>query len=300
MANWEGITEFVAVAETGSFTTAAKRLNTSVANVSRHIQALESRLETKLFQRTTRKVSATEEGNLFYQHCRRVLDGLADAERALTDLQSRPTGTLKLTAPLSYGEKFVAPIINDFALKHPNLHIDMVLTNQQQDLIENGFDLAIRLGVLEDSSLVAKKLAQRKQYVCASPAYLEKHGSPHTLSELEQHNCLLGTLDYWRFDEGGKHRNVRVSGNLRCNSGPALRDAALKGLGLVQLPDDYVEQHLQSGELIALLTPHNRSLEGIWAVYPSNHFLSTKVKLLIDYLAERLSASTAHSHQNIG
>lgn len=289
MADWEGITEFVAVAETESFTAAAKRLGTSVANVSRQIQALENRLSTKLFHRTTRKVSATEEGNVFYQHCRQVLDGLADAERALTSLQTKPSGKLKVTAPLSYGEKFIAPLISDFAIKYPDLEIEMHLSNQQFDLIENGFDLAIRLGVLEDSSLVAKKLADRKQYVCASPSYLAQYGQPHTLQELAAHNCLLGTLDYWRFEEDRKQRNIRVKGNLRCNNGPALRDAALKGVGIVQLPDYYVDQYFESGELVPLLNKQCQGVEGIWAVYPSNRFLSTKVKTLIDFLASNLT-----------
>ena len=289
MASWEGITEFVAVAETESFTAAAKRLNTSVANISRQIQALENRLTTKLFHRTTRKVSATEEGNVFYQHCRQLLDGLDDAERALSSLHAKPTGKLKITAPLSYGEKFIAPLISDFSIEYPDLKIDMLLSNQQFDLIENGFDLAIRLGVLEDSTLVAKKLADRKQYVCASPDYLAQYGQPHTLLELERHNCLLGTLDYWRFDENGKQRNMKVKGNFRCNSGPALRDAALKGAGLVQLPDYYVDEYIKSGALVPLLNKQGQSREGIWAVYPSNRFLSTKVKTLIDFLAIRLT-----------
>jgi DNA-binding transcriptional LysR family regulator len=288
MANWEGVTEFVAVAETESFTAAAKRLDSSVANISRQIRALENRLATKLFHRTTRKVSATEEGLVFYHHCRQVLDGLEDAERAVTNLQTKPTGKLKITAPLSYGEKFIAPLVNDFVIQHSELQIEMLLSNQKFDLIENGFDLAIRLGVLEDSTLVAKKLAYRKQYVCASPDYLARYGQPHTLSELDKHNCLLGTLDYWRFEESGKQRNLKVNGNLQCNSGPALRDAALKGVGLVQLPDYYVGDHIESGKLVSVLTKQCQSMEGIWAVYPSNRHLSTKVRMLIDFLAEEL------------
>lgn len=292
MASWEGVTEFVAVAETESFTAAAKRLDSSVANISRQIQALENRLATKLFHRTTRKVSATEEGRVFYHHCRQVLDGLEDAERAISNLQTKPTGNLKVTAPLSYGEKFIAPLVNEFALTYPDLKIDLLLNNQQLDLVENGCDLAIRLGVLEDSTLVAKKLADRKQYVCASPDYLVRYGQPHTLSELGNHNCLLGTLDYWRFEEAGKQRNLKVQGNLRCNSGPALRDAALKGLGLVQLPDYYVSDYIEAGELVTVLAKQCQSMEGIWAVFPSNRHLSTKVRILIDYFAERLGTNT--------
>ena len=218
-----------------------------------------------------------------------MLDGLEDAERAISNLQTKPTGKLKITAPLSYGDKFIAPLINDFAIEYPDLKIEMLLSNQQLDLIESGFDLAIRLGVLEDSTLVAKRLADRKRYVCASPDYLTRYGQPHTLSELDKHNCLLGTLDYWRFDEDGKQKNLKVKGSLRCNSGPALRDAALKGLGLVQLPDYYVGKFIETGELVTVLNKQCQSMEGIWAVYPSNRHLSTKVRMLIDFLAERLS-----------
>ena len=295
MSNWEGVTEFVAVAETASFTAAAKRLNTSVANISRQIRALENRLGSKLFNRTTRKVSATEEGRIYYHHCRQVLNSLEDAERAITNLQHTPSGTLRLTAPMAYGEKFIAPLVNDFAIEHPELDVEMRLNNQKFDLIEEGFDLAIRLGVLEDSSLMAKKLASRTQYVCASPNYMDRCGQPHSLSELENHNCLLGTLDYWRFDDAGKQRNIRVKGSLRCNSGPALLDAALKGLGLVQLPNYYVSSHIEQGNLIAVLDQYCQKNEGIWALYPPNRHLSPKVRMLIDFLSEKLPTSSIPS-----
>ena len=289
MYNWEGVNEFVAVAEMGSFTAASKRLGISTAQVSRQISALESRLATKLFLRTTRKVSATEAGQVYYTHCRQVLDGLEDAERAITNLQSTPRGSLKLTAPVTYGERTLAPIINEFVGRYPELEVQINLTNRKVDLIDEGYDLAIRLGQLSDSTMIAKRLASRTQHVCASPAYLSTHGIPHSLSELEQHNCLLGTLDYWRFQENGKKRNIRVKGNLVCNSGRALVDAALKGIGIVQLPDYYVMPFIDNGELVPLLEHHRQPDEGIWAVYPHNRHLSPKVRMLLDFLAEKLA-----------
>ena len=234
---WEGISEFVNVAETESFTQASKKLAISTAQVSRQVNALEQRLNIKLFYRTTRKVSLTDEGRIFYQHCRGVLDGLDAAERAITNLQSTPQGKIKLTAPVTYGELHILPLINDFMLQYPDIDVTAYLSNQQLDLVDEGFDLAIRLGKLNDSSLMAKKLTERTNFVCASPAYLEKYGIPHSLSELNKHNCLLGTRDYWHFSESGKEKNLRVAGKLRCNSGSVLVDAALKGLGIVQLPD---------------------------------------------------------------
>ncbi|WP_076412887.1 LysR substrate-binding domain-containing protein [Shewanella sp. UCD-KL12] len=288
MFNWEGVSEFVAVAETESFTKAAKRLGISTAQVSRQVSSLETRLATKLFHRTTRRVSVTEAGQVYFQHCRQVLDGLDEAERAITNLQATPRGRLKITAPVTYGENTIAPLINDFAASYPDLDIQLNLTNLKVDMIDEGYDLAIRLGQLEDSSMMAKRLGKRTQFLCAAPSYLSTFGSPHSLSELEQHNCLNGTLDYWRFQENGKSKNVRVSGNLRCNSGSALVDAAIKGIGLIQLPDYYVQSYIDSGDLVSILEQYRPEDEGIWAIYPHNRHLSPKVRMLIEHMTQSL------------
>lgn len=289
MFDWEGVSEFVAVAETESFTAAAKRLEISTAQVSRQVSALEKRLETKLFYRTTRKVSVTEAGNIYYQHCRVALDGLDEAQRAITDLQRVPKGKLHITAPVTYGEDPIAPLVNDFVSRYPGLEVRLQLTNQKLNLVDEGVDLAIRLGKLEDSSMIAKRLASRTQYLCASPDYLAKYGEPHSLSELDQHNCLQGTLDYWHFQEQGKVRNIRVKGNLKCNNGRVLVDAALKGIGIVQLPDYYVLPFIKTGKLVSLLEQNCESDEGVWALYPHNRQLSTKVRLLLNDLVDKLS-----------
>jgi DNA-binding transcriptional LysR family regulator len=285
---WEGISEFVYVAENESFTLAAKKMDISTAQVSRQISALEKRLNIKLFYRTTRKVSLTEEGRIFYQHCRGVLDGLDAAERAVTNLQSKPQGKIKLTAPVTYGEQQVLPLVNDFMKQYGDIEISVFLSNQQVSLVEDGYDLAIRVGKLSDSSMMAKKLGSRTNFICASPDYLDKQGIPHSLSELNQHSCLLGTLDYWHFKEAGKEKNIRVKGRIRYNSGYGLVDAALKGLGIVQLPDYYVQNHIASGELMTLLDKYREPEEGVWAVYPQNRHLSPKIRLFVDYLAEHL------------
>ncbi len=287
--NWQGISEFVYVAEAESFTLAANKLAISTAQVSRQVTALERRLKVKLLYRTTRKVSLTQEGAIFYQHCRAVLDGLEQAETAVTNLQKKPQGKIKLTASVTYGEQQILPLVNNFISQHPDIEIIAQLSNQKIDLVDEGYDLAIRLGKLNDSTLMAKKLAKRTNFVCAAPSYLEKHGTPHTLSELNQHNCLLGTRDYWRFNEGKKDKNIRVSGSVRVNSGYGLVDAALKGLGIVQLPDYYVNEYIKQGQLITLLDHYRQPDEGIWAVYPHNRQLSAKIRLLVDYLVEQLS-----------
>ncbi|MBB6520718.1 LysR substrate-binding domain-containing protein [Pseudoteredinibacter isoporae] len=286
---WEGITEFVQVAETESFTQASQKLGISTAQVSRQVSALEKRLNVKLLYRTTRKVSLTQEGNTFYQHCRALLDGLDAAENAVSQLRELPRGKIKLTAPATYGERILAPVLNNFLIQYPDIEINAYFTNRQIDLVEEGYDIAIRLGKLEDSALIAKRLGDRSNYLCASPSYLERHGTPHSLSELKQHNCLLGTLDYWRFKQKDSDKNIRLKGRLRYNSGEALLDAALKGIGIVQLPDYYVQMHLASGKLRALLEQYQDRSEGVWGVYPPNRYLSPRIRMLIDYLAEHLA-----------
>ncbi len=285
---WHGINEFVEVVERESFTQASKKLQISTAQVSRQISALEQRLNVKLLYRTTRKVSVTEEGGLFYQHCRSILDGLHAAERAVANLQSIPQGKIKLTAPVTFGELTVLPLINKFLLTYPNIQVEAYLSNQRVDLIDQGYDLAIRLGKLHDSSMMAKKLGSRTNYVCASPAYIKQFGQPYSLSELKNHQCLLGTREHWRFVEQGVEKQVKVSGRVRYNSGFSLVDAALHGMGIVQLPDYYVEQHIQRQELITLLDNFRESDDGIWALYPHNRHLSPKIRQLVDYLAEHI------------
>ena len=294
---WDGVSEFVYVAEYESFTRAAKELGISTAQVSRQISALEKRLNIKLLYRTTRKVSLTEEGRVFYQHCRSVLDGLDAAEQAVSNLQSKPQGMIKLTAPVTYGEQQLLPLVNDFMMQYSDIEVTAFLSNQKIDLIDGGYDLAIRIGKLSDSTMIAKKLSHRTNFVCAAPSYLDKYGIPHALSELNQHNCLLGTRNYWHFIDtnpsasaySDKERNLRVSGSIQYNSGHSLVDAALKGLGIVQLPDYYVQKYLESGDLISLLDNYREPEESIWAIYPHNRQLSPKIRLLVDYLAEHLA-----------
>jgi DNA-binding transcriptional LysR family regulator len=288
MAIWDGVNEFIAVAETGSFTQAAGKLSTSIANISRRVAVLEERLAVKLLLRTTRKVSLTEAGKLYYQQCKPLLEGLEQAELAVTRMQCSPTGKIKVTSPVTYGEQKIAPLLHDFLQHYPQLELELVLTNQRLDLIDHGIDLAIRLGQLNDSSFIARKLCPRQLYVCASRDYLEQYGVPHTLSELSSHQCLAGTHDHWRFKDNHHARSLGVQGRIRCNSGLVLLDAALRGMGLVQLPDYYVEDYLACGQLIEVLGRYRDDREGVWALYPQNRHLSPKVRVLVDYLCDAL------------
>ena len=226
----------------------------------------------------------------FLQHCQRLQDGREEALRAINDLNSEPKGLLKLTCAVAYGERFIVPLATDFMATYPQLRLDIELSNRTLDLVHEGIDLAIRLGRLHDSGLVASRLAPRRMYICASPAYMARYGRPHSLSELARHNCLIGSSDQWLLQEGGREVTQRVEGNWRCNSGQAVLDATLKGVGLCQLPDYYVLEHLRSGALVSLLEPHQPPNTAVWALYPQQRYLSPKVRGLVEFLKNGLRA----------
>lgn len=291
MNRWEGLDEFIAVAETGQFTAAAQRIGLSSSQVSRQIARLEERLQTRLFYRSTRKVALTEAGQTFLHHCQRLVDARDEAMRAISDLTGEPKGLLRMTCAVAYGERFIVPLVNAFMARHPQLRVDIELSNRPLDLVHEGLDLAIRLGRLQDSRLVATRLAPRVMYLCAAPSYLERYGRPHSLSELARHNCLVGSSDQWTFQQDGKEQSLRVQGNWRCNSGQAVLDAALRGFGLCQLPDYYVLDHLKSGELVSLLEQHRPPNTAVWALYPQQRHLSPKVRQLVDALRDGLAST---------
>ena len=215
---------------------------------------------------------------------------LEEAEANITRSLKEPTGKVRLTAPTTFGSEIIAPLLNDFLMQFPKVEVDFHLTNRMVDLIDEGYDLAIRLGKLADSTMIAKKLTGRFNYVCLSPRYKTDHGEPKCLSELQQHNCLIGSNDCWRFHVDGKDKAVKVSGTLRCNNGYGLLDAALKGIGIVQLPDQYVTPYIESGQLLPVLCEYAEPEQGIWVVYPHNKQLSPKIRLLIDHLSEGITA----------
>lgn len=289
MNRWEGLDEFVAVAESGSFQRAAERLRVSSSHVSRQVARLEERLQARLFYRTTRRVSLTEAGQTFFGRCQRLVEERNEAFRAISDLHATPTGLLRMTCAVTYGEHFIVPLVNDFMACHPQLRVEIELSNRTIDLVQEGYDLAIRLGRLGDSSLVATRIAPRAMHLCAAPAYLERYGRPHTLSELAGHNCLIGTSDTWLFQRDGHEHVFRPRGNWRCNSGQAVLDAALRGFGLCQLPDYYVRAPLQRGDLVSLLEANQPPNTAVWAVYPQRRYPLPKVRLLIQALKDGLA-----------
>ncbi|MBE0489954.1 MAG: LysR family transcriptional regulator [Halomonas sp.] len=289
MQRWDRIEAFVEVVRLGTFAAAARQLKVSNSHVSRLVSQLEAQLGTTLLYRTTRQIRLTDAGALYYEHCQHLFDGLRDAEAAINDLQAQPRGLLSLTSATTFGERFIAPLVNDFLIAHPRLQVRMHFTNRQVDIIDEGFDIAIRMGRLEDSSLVARRLCERREHVVGAPAYFAHISQPHALAELSRHRCLEGSRDHWRFAVEGVRREVRVRGSWRANSGPALLDAALKGLGLAQLPDYYVDPYLDSGELIPVLEAYRHADTAVWAVFPRHRQRSPKVVQFIDYLIEHIN-----------
>jgi DNA-binding transcriptional LysR family regulator len=286
---------FVAVVDAGSFSAAALRLRSSKSLVSRQIAALESELGARLFQRTTRSLTLTEEGRRYHEQVVRILADIAEANRSLSNLQAAPRGLLRVNAPMSFGYLHLAPAVPDFLMQCPEVELDLTMNDRYVDLIEEGVDLALRLGRLADSSLVARKLAPARRVVCASPTYLREHGVPQTPDDLKRHQCLcysnIAASDEWRFvRQDGKTWPVEVKGRLHANNGDALREAALKGLGLVFLPTFIVGRDLQAGSLVSVLTDYVAQDSGLYAVYPHARHLSPKVRAFVDFLASRFGA----------
>ncbi|TDX28041.1 LysR family transcriptional regulator [Modicisalibacter xianhensis] len=289
MQRWDRIEAFSEVVRLGSFSAAARHLRVSASHVSRLVAQLENQLGTQLLFRTTRRLRLTDAGTIYYDYCRHVFEGFREAEAAINDLQSSPQGVLKLTSATTFGERYIAPLVNDFQRLHPQVEVRMHFTNRQVDLIDEGFDVAVRMGVLKDSSLIARRLCERREYVVGTREYFAQVPRPHSLAELSSHQCLVGTRDYWLFEVDGQRREVRVNGRWQANSGPALLDAALKGLGLAQLPDYYVEEHLASGRLVSVLDNVQFTGTAVWAVYPRHRHLSPKIRQFIDFLSDNFS-----------
>ena len=283
------LTAFVRVADSGGFSAAARHLNMSTTMVSNHVQALEDRLGARLLNRTTRKVSLTEVGRVYYDRCVQILADIEQADDIAGALQSTPRGTLRIYSA-THVVQFIAPVIADFLKQFSGVKVDLTIGERNVDMIDEGFDIAIRLTPPPDSSLIVRSLATWRHVLCCSPGYLEAHASPKQLSDLADHNCVRHVLypygDEWRFiDRNNAPIAVRVSGNLTSNSGETLRIAALEGVGISLAAGFLVADDLESGRLVRLL-PDYRPVEfAMNAVYPHRHHLSAKVRSFIDLLA---------------
>ena len=283
---------FVRAASAGSLSAAGRHLGMSPAMATKHVNALEARLGVKLFHRTTRQLSLTEAGNDYLEACQRILPEIDEAEAAAASQRVKASGLLRMNVPLSFGIRYVAPLIAEFSHQHPEVRVELGLSDANLDLIDGSWDLAIRIGRLADSPLQTRQLGDSCMKVCAAPDYLDRRGVPRTVGELAQHNCLSYTLSamqdssQWAFGPDGEFR-VPINGDLLANNGDALLAAAVAGQGIIYQPHFIVGNALKQGQLVELeLDRPVVRLGGIHVLYPPDRRPPAKVRVMIDYLAE--------------
>lgn len=298
MDRFGALTVFRSVAEAGSFAAAARRLGLSPAAVSKTVAELETHLQVRLFNRTTRRMSLTEAGTVYLGHVARILEDLAEADRVLDPLQATPAGTLRVAAPLTGTLISLSRAIPRFLARYPGISLDLDLDDRRVDIIRDGYDLAIRgSGGLEDSSLMARKLMVLDHVLCAAPAYLAAAGTPQTPEDLAAHACirfsLSGHADHWEFHRDGRTVRMPVRGRYSVSSSLAVRDALLEGFGLSLIPRAYVREDLIAGRLRALLTDWRTVEIGVYAVFPSRRHLAPKLRVFLDFLSTELRSGPA-------
>lgn len=284
---------FRRVVEAKNFSAVARETNMSQSTVSKHIAALEERLGTKLLNRSTRSLKLTEAGKEYYQHCIRILNDFQEAEASVGKGKIKPTGSLRLSTSASFGRTFILPYLNNFLETYPEINIDLLFDDDYIDLVKTGIDLAIRIGPLADSTLIAKKIGSSPRITVASPDYLVKHGRPKKPADLTKHNCLFHSLekspDLWYYNstqEGDE--SIRVNGRFKASSPDAICDATIAGLGISILPIWYAQQYIKKGKLKTILENYKPTSHDIHAIYPERRFVSPKVKRMIEFIAEKL------------
>ncbi len=285
---------YVAVVDGGSFAAAADKLGMSRAMASKQIQKLEEHLGTRLLNRTTRRLSLTETGREFHQRSIQIIGDVDEAEQIAGQMTNKPQGVLKVTIPLSYGQHRLAAVIGDYTQAYPQVQLDISVSDRKVDLIEDGLDLAIRIGALPESDLIARKISGVRSIVCAAPAYLARHGAPQTPADLSRHACLGYTLSgsgaNWRLEGPGGQVIVPIDGPIRADNGDILRLAAIKGAGIVFQPQFIVDDDIAAGTLVRVLPDWQSAQLGIYALYPSRKHLSAKVRTFVDFLVAQLKA----------
>jgi DNA-binding transcriptional LysR family regulator len=296
MDRFQAVTAFAKVVEQGSFARAAERLGMSTSAVSRQVADLEAHLDARLLNRTTRRLSLTESGQAFFERCVQLLADLEEAEEAVTAAAVVPRGTLKLTCSITFGNRHLAPAIAAFAAKHPQVRFEIELSDRAVDIVDEGIDLAIRIGDIGSQALIGRRIGSTQLVCCAAPAYLAAHGTPATPDDLAQHACL--TYEYssagniWHFrDADGRAHTVKVAGPAHANNGQMQAALAAEGMGIAFEPDFIVAPLTRAGRLVAILPDFRPPSSPIFAVYPSRRHLSAKVRAFVDYLVERFDAN---------
>lgn len=294
MDKYQEIKVFVTVADCGSFVAASEALNLSKAAVSRYVSDLERRLGARLMHRTTRKLSLTPEGEVFLARCRGILESITESEEEILQGGLTASGTLRVTAPVSFGIRYLAPLWGDFLAAHTQVKLELELSDRLVNLVEEGFDLAIRIGQLNDSTLVSRQLTSTRLVLCASPDYLRRKGTPNHPTELIEHETfsysLLSTGYIWKFDGPEGRVDVRVSPRMTSNNGDTGVEVCVRGGGIHLWPKFLIEEQLRDGSLVELLPEFRAAAFGVHAVYPSRKHVSPKIRVLVDFLTERLKA----------
>lgn len=286
MDSFEGIFEFVAVAESGGFSAAAKVLGCSVSHVSRQVTKLEERTGCVLLARTTRQINLTENGVFYHQQCKQLITGLQQANERLDQQRFNLSGTLRVSAAGGFAEQFIAPALMEFAIEHPQLSIDIDFNSRMVNFVEDGIDFAIRYGELSDSNLIARKLVSRSMMAVASPDYLAKFGTPTHPSELKSHRCLITNAEQWNFNVDGSVQSIKVKGQWRSNNSNVVLSACERGLGIAYLPETTFTDSINNGKLVPVLSPYWSSGATSWIVYQNRQFMPLRAKLAIEYLLE--------------
>ncbi|MCK4871040.1 MAG: LysR family transcriptional regulator [Gammaproteobacteria bacterium] len=283
---------FRRVVEAGSFSAVSREMQLSQPTVSKQIAALEDHLGTKLLSRSTRQLNLTDAGHHYYERCCQILDELSGAEAEIREQQTLPTGLLRVNVPIAAGRMKILPLVWKFRERYPDLKIDMHFDDHYVDLVKEGVDVAIRIGDLSDSSLVARKMGTIPRYTVASPEYLEKHGEPETLEDLHQHECvvynLLNTRNEWHFTSKQGKEKISVKGGFSSNSPDAMREAALTGQGVAVILGWLVEEDIEQGRLKVVLNDYVPTALGLNAIYPERRFMPAKLSLFLDFLQSEL------------
>lgn len=288
-----GMRLFTQVVETGSFSEAARKLGMAPSSISRQISALEDALDARLINRTTRHLSLTEAGQIYYDRVSNILHDVDEANAAVSTLQEEPKGTLRVNLPIAFGNMHIVPLMPKFMEEFPDVKIDLTLTDHYIDLVEEGADVAIRIGVLQDSSYIARKLSINRRVICGSPAYFEAHGEPKSLKDLTNHNCLTYKFPgrkVWQLQCPKGVQELEVDGTFETNNGETLLAATLGGLGIAYVPNYLVGDYINSGRLKTVLMDELANPadveSGIYVIYPYNRHLSAKVRAFVDFVAD--------------
>ncbi|MFB9136665.1 LysR family transcriptional regulator [Vibrio olivae] len=296
MHHFSSLPVFVRVVECGSFSLAAQQLKITKSAVSKRINQLEDELGTRLLNRTTRTLSLTHAGKRYFDYASQAVHFAQQGLDSVTELQGSPQGVLTLTAPMSFGVVYIAPLINEFIQRYPNVDIDLHLEDKVVDLVQGGYDLAIRIGELESSNLIAKRISPCKSVLCASPEYLQRYGEPQKPSDLVAHNCLRYTYfrggQEWTFSDGTHQHKVTPKGNFAVNNSEAIRRALLDGLGIAQMPTFIVAKDISAGKLVSVMNQYQLPLHAIYAVFPERKHMPLKVRTFIDFIEDKLGTDT--------